>query len=158
MSETDNLSLLWEIGPKFVDGSPHCVEMGIEFVSVNIGRATMRLPYSKKLTGNPRNRVIHGGAVTALLDHSMGLAATSRFNPLCMVATLNLSIDYMRAPRPGDTILASAECYKTTRSIAFVRAIAHTGDIDDPVALGQATFVTIGTLPREQASSSGENS
>ena len=136
------LEFLWDLGPKFVSGTPHCVELGIEFVSINIGRATLRLPYSHKLSGNPKTRVIHGGAVTTLLDQASGLAAVSAFEPICPAATLNLSIDYMRAAEPGKTIIAQASCYKVTRDIAFIRGVAHAGDEDDPIAISQATFMS----------------
>lgn len=136
------LEFLWNLGPKFISGTPQCVELGIEFVSIDIGRATLRLPYSHKLSGHPKTRVIHGGAVTTLLDQASGLAAVSAFDPICPVATLNLSIDYMRAAEPGKTIIAQASCYKVTRDIAFIRGVAHDGDEDDPIAICQATFMS----------------
>ena len=132
---------LWELAPKFVEGTPHSKLLGIKFVAVDQGRATMSLPYSQKLVGNPRNRVLHGGAITTILDQVSGLAAIAGFDRPASVATLNLSIDYMRAAEPGKTILATAHCYKVTRHVAFVRGIAHDGDEDDPVAMSQATFM-----------------
>lgn len=136
------LEFLWTLGPQFVAGTPHCVELGVEFVSIDIGRATLRLPYSHKLSGNPKTRVIHGGAVTTLLDQACGLAAVSAFNPISAVATLNLSIDYMRAAEPGKTIIGQASCYKVTRNIAFIRGVAHDGDDNDPISISQATFMS----------------
>lgn len=138
------LEFLWNLGPQFLAGSPHCVDLGIEFVSINIGRATLRLPYAHKLSGNSKTRVIHGGAVTTLLDHASGLAAVSAFDPITPAATLNLSIDYMRAAEPGKTIIGHAACYKVTRNIAFIRGVAHEGDEDDPIAICQATFMSTG--------------
>ena len=37
-------------------------------------------------------------------------------------------------------MLADAECYRVTRSIAFVRALAHHGDAERAIAHGAATF------------------
>lgn len=135
-------ALLWDIAPMFVEGTPHAGELGIKFVSVDIGRAAISLPYNPKLIGNAQTRVIAGGAVTTLLDQCSGLAATSAFENLTAVATLDLRIDYMRAAEPGKTIIADARCYKTTRNVAFVRAIAHDGDPDDPIATAQSCFMT----------------
>ena len=39
--------------------------------------------------------------------------------------------------------LFSAQCYKLTRSVAFVRALAHHGDTDNPVASAQGTFIIV---------------
>lgn len=136
------LEFLWDLGPKFISGTPHCVELGLEFVSIDIGRATLRLPYSHKLSGHPKTRVIHGGAVTTLLDQASSLAAVSAFDPICPVVTLNLSIDYMRAAEPGKTIIGQASCYKVTRDIAFIRGVAHDGDDEDPISISQATFMS----------------
>lgn len=146
MTDNNSLNFLWEFSPIFVSETPHCKALGIEFISVDIGRATLKLPYSHKLVGNSKNRIVHGGAVTGLLDHASGLAAISGLDPISMVATLNLSIDYMRAAEPGKDIIAQADCYKATRSIAFTRAVAHTGDIDDPIAISQATFMPISPI------------
>jgi len=140
------LEFLWDLAPKFVAGTPHCVELGIEFLSIDIGRATLRLPYSHKLSGRTQSRVIHGGVVTALLDQASGLAAVSAFDPISAAATLNLSIDYMRAATPGKTVIGQASSYKVTRNIAFIRGLAHDGDEDDPIAISQATFMRTGDI------------
>jgi len=135
---------LWELGPLMVAGTPHAQALGMKFVAVDKGRGTLSLPYNPALIGDPRSRVIAGGAVTTLLDQACGLAAMAGFDALGPVATLSLRIDYQRAAKPGETIMAEAVCYKTTRHVAFVRAIAHDGDEDDPVATAQACFMVTG--------------
>jgi len=140
----DNLERLWAIGPMIVEGTPHANKLGIKFVSVDHGRATLSMPYNKLLIGDPRTRVVHGGAVTTLLDQACGLAALAGFEKPTATATLNLSIDYMRAAVPGETILARAHCYKATNHVAFVRAVAFDKDETDPLATAQATFMATG--------------
>ncbi len=135
------LEQLWKFAPTFTEETPHAKKLGMKFVSIARGQATLSLPYNVKLIGDPDSRVIHGGAVTTLLDQVSGLAAISGFPQLTSTATLNLSIDYMRAAKPGETIIAKAHCYKATKHVAFVRAIAHDGDEEDPVATSQATFM-----------------
>ncbi len=141
MANETVLERLWEMAPIFTEQTPHAKELGIKFISVDKGQAAMSLPYDSKLIGNPKTRVIHGGAVTTLLDQVSGLAAIAGFDTINTVATLNLSIDYMRAAKPGETIIAKAHCYKVTRYIAFVRGVAYELDEDDPVATSQATFM-----------------
>lgn len=141
MNEKSLIERLWDVGPLFVQGAPHAKLLGINFVSVDVGRATLSLPYNPAFIGNAKTRVLHGGAVTTMLDQASGLAAIAGFDTFRTVATLNLSIDYMRAARPGETIIASAHCYKVTRHVAFVRGVAHDGDEEDPVAMSQATFM-----------------
>ncbi len=141
ISRKERLEKLWQIGPMMVAGTPHGAELGMKFVSIDIGRATLSLPYNKSVIGNSETGVLHGGAVTTLLDQACGLAAVAGFEEPTSTATLNLSIDYMRAAKPGETIIARAHCYKATRHVAFIRAFAHDGDEEDPLATAQATFM-----------------
>lgn len=143
------LERLWEMGPTFISGTPHAEKLGMKFVAVDKGRATMSLPYNKALIGDINTGVMHGGAVTTLLDQSSGLAALAGFETLGATATLSLRIDYMRAATPDKTIIAQAHCYKATKHVAFIRAVAHDGDEDDPVATAQACFMATG--PRLKA-------
>jgi len=135
------LAKLWQIGPAMVAGTPHAKPLGMRFVSVGEGRATLALDYNAELIGDPASRVMHGGAITTLLDQTAGFASVAGFAKPIGVATLNLHIDYMRPSPPGETVIAVATAYKVTRHIAFVRGIAHNGDEDDPVATCQASFM-----------------
>ena len=86
---------------------------------------TIKLPYRDDLVGNPETGVIHGGAITALMDASCGISVFLRKGNPRPIATLDLRIDYLRAADPGEDVIAHAECYKLARSVAFVRAVAH---------------------------------
>ncbi len=144
MTRQSLIERLWDIGPIFVQGAPHAKVLGMTFVSVDVGRATLSLPYNTKFIGDTKTRVLHGGAITTMLDQASGLAAIAGFDYFTSVATLNLSIDYMRPALPGETVIAVAHCYKVTRHVAFVRALAHDGDESDPIAMSQATFMSTG--------------
>jgi len=133
-------------------GSPHAVALGIEVISVDKSGALMKVPYDKKLVGDPSTGVIAGGVVTALLDHCCGSAVHTQMTEYSMIATLDLRIDYMRAAEPGKAIFAKAHCYKITRSVAFVRAVAYDDNPDDPVAAAQAAFM-LNTRPAPQLGS-----
>jgi acyl-coenzyme A thioesterase PaaI-like protein len=54
----------------------------------------------------------------------------------------------MRPAAPGASVVASAHCYKVTRTIAFLRAEAWDASREDLVATAQAAF----TLNRREAS------
>jgi len=119
---------------------PQSQALGMKVLSAGEGRATFVLPYREDLVGDPETGVIAGGAVTTLLDSTCGLAVMIAVGPRS-TATLDLRIDYMRRAQPGRDIVAEAHVYKMTRTIAFVRATAHDGDPDDPVAAAQAAFM-----------------
>lgn len=122
-------------------GSPHARALGFEIVSLEDGAAVMRAPYLDIMVGDPDTGVIAGGVVTSLLDHACGTAVHIAMKKVSIIATLDLRIDYMRAAKPHQWITARAECYKTTRSVAFVRAIAYDESPDDPVAAANAAFM-----------------
>lgn len=125
----------------FVSGTPHSSAIGMELVEVEPGRGTIKCAWREDLVGDADTGVIAGGVVTALLDHVCGLATMAALSEPGMLATLDLRIDYLRPAEPRRDVYASAHCYKMTRTVAFVRASAHDGDPDHPVATAQGTFI-----------------
>ncbi|WP_421859856.1 PaaI family thioesterase [Oceanicaulis sp.] len=124
-----------------VDGSPHAMALGLKLVSVSPGEAVIRAPYEEASIGDPDTGVMHGGVVTALLDHACGTAAFAGLGGDQAVATLDLRLDYMRPAKPGHDVIAVAKTIKVSGLIAFVSAFAHDGDTDDPVATAHAAFM-----------------
>ncbi len=122
---------------------PHAQAIGVELVSHGERRCRLKLPYGQHLVGDPDTGIIHGGVITALLDNASGWAvrADDGWELTDTMATLDLRIDYMRSALPNIDLIADAECYKITRSVAFVRAIAHQGDREDLVASSVASFM-----------------
>ncbi|MBB96566.1 MAG: thioesterase [Rhodobacteraceae bacterium] len=125
---------------QFIEAIPHARALGLDLVSIDAGRAVISMPYDEKLIGDPKTGVIHGGAVSAMLDTCCGAAVMSHPSRPGQTATIDLRIDYMRAATPGQTLVATAECYHVARSVAFVRATAVDDRTDVPVASVAASF------------------
>lgn len=124
-----------------IDMIPHSSALGLRFVSIGVGQATLDLPWRDDLVGNPETGVLHGGVITTLIDASCGGATLSALDAICRIATLDLRIDYLRPARTRQTVRCEAECYRLTRQVAFLRALAHDGDAEDPVAHAVGTFM-----------------
>ncbi len=129
-----------KIGRMVIEALPHARALGLRIVSFQQGLVEMLLPYDEKLIGDPETGVIHGGAVSALMDTCAGTAVMSHPHGSLSTATLDLRIDYMRPATPGQAVLARAECYHVTRSVAFVRASAMDDDRARPVATATGAF------------------
>ena len=125
---------------QFIEAIPYSRALGMALEQLGDGVAAISMPYDARLVGDPKSGVIHGGAVSALMDTCGGAAVMSHPRAPSATATIDLRIDYMRPARPGDRITARAECYHVTRSVAFVRATAHDADQDRPVATATGTF------------------
>jgi uncharacterized protein (TIGR00369 family) len=128
----------------FTQAVPHNRALGMRFVDFADGEATILLPYADHLVGNPMTGVLHGGAITSLLDACCGAAVFMKLGVPAPIATLDLRIDYLRMAEPKRDILCKCECYKVTRSVAFVRGIAYHDDENDPIAAAAGSFILQG--------------
>lgn len=141
---TDATTTRRDLARKFIEALPHCQALSMTLDDIGDGEAIMSMPYDEKLIGDPVSGVIHGGAVSALMDTCGGTAVMAHPAGPSVTATLDLRIEYMRAAKPGQTVTAKAVCHHITRNVAFVRAIAHDGDETDPVASASGSFTVQG--------------
>ncbi|MBM2321138.1 MULTISPECIES: PaaI family thioesterase [Marivita] len=132
------------IARQFIETIPHSKALGMEITALGDGMAEITMPYDERFIGDPKSGVIHGGAVSALMDTCGGAAVMSHPDAPAGTATIDLRIDYMRAATPGQSITARAEVYHITRSVAFVRATACDDDTDRPVATATGAFTVEG--------------
>lgn len=133
-----------QVARQFIEAIPHSQDLGMVLTELTDGVAEITMPYAEKLVGDPETGVIHGGAVSALMDTCCGAAVMSHPSNPGGTATIDLRIDYMRAAKPGQTITARATCYHVTRTAAFVRAVASDGDLENPVATAAGAFTVEG--------------
>lgn len=124
----------------FIEAIPHCRALGMVLTDIDDGMAVIEMPYDAKLVGDPKTGVIHGGAVSAIMDTCCGAAVMSHPAAPGGTATIDLRIDYMRGATPGQKIVTTAHCYHITRNVAFVRATAVDDDLDRPVATAAGSF------------------
>ena len=125
---------------QFIETIPHARALGMHLATIGGGVAEISMPWREDLVGDPRTGVIHGGAVSALMDTCCGAAVMSHPDAPAGTATIDLRIDYMRAATPRQRITARAEVYHITRTVAFLRATAHDEEAGLPVATATGAF------------------
>lgn len=131
---------------RFVDELAHCVDIGLSVSKVDKqGGTTLLLPYNKELVGNQDTGIMHGGAITTLMDTASGTSVICSLEDFEICPTLDLRIDYLKAADPGKPIYGFAECYRISRNVVFTRGSAYQEDPDDPIAYCVGTFMRLGT-------------
>ncbi|UJR82651.1 PaaI family thioesterase [Sandaracinus amylolyticus] len=131
---------------------PHNRALGLEVIDYAASEVWMRLPYDAKLVGNPATGVLHGGAISSLMDAACGFATMIALGGPSPIATLDLRIDYLKPAIPGGDVIAHAHCFKITRHVCFVRGTAYVHDANDPIASVAATFARKARKPKKDGS------
>ena len=131
---------------------PHNAKLGIRMVELVPGRCTTYIEFRPELVGDPNRGVLHGGVVTTLVDATAGAAVYASIPRDTSLATLDMRIDYLKPALPDKRLYATAELYRLTRRIAFVRASAYQDDPENQVANCVASFM-VGSLGYSMRSS-----
>lgn len=123
-----------------VDLVPFNRALNLQVVACEANRLVMDMPYDAGLVGNPLSRAIHEGAITTLIDTACGSVVLTNASELRRSATLDLRMDFLREARPGRAIRCEAHCLHMTDNVAHVRAVAHDGDAEHPLATATGCF------------------
>lgn len=133
---------------RFLSALRHCQVLGMKVDAATEKGLTLLLPYSEKIVGNPENGVIHGGAITTLMDTTCGISTVCFLPEFEVCPTLDLRIDYMHPADPYKDIFGFAECYRVTPTVIFTRGIAYQDDPAQPIAHAVGTFMRMGNAAR----------
>lgn len=125
----------------YVRNLGHGGALGIVYLDHGEDWVELSLPWRQELVGVPETGVLASGPIVSLMDMATSLALWVKLGHFRHQATLDLRIDYLRPASPGKTIVGRGECYAITRSIGFVRGLAHDGDAADPIAHVTGTFM-----------------
>ncbi len=129
---------------RFMFGASHNGFLGMGYHAHGEDWMELELPWREDLVGDSEQHVLASGPIISLLDMASGMAIWTRMQAFTPVATLDLRVDYLRPAKERCAVIGRSECYRLTRSAAFVRGIAHDGDAEDPVANMAGVFMTIG--------------
>ncbi len=119
----------------------HGGALGICYRDHGLDWVELALPYQDKFVGVVETGVIASGPIISLMDMALSMAIWVKLDRFRQQATLDMRVDYLRAATPGWPVIGRGECYAVTRSVAFVRGLAHQGEPAHPVAHVAASFM-----------------
>lgn len=135
---------VFERATRFLSALRHCQVLGLTLHSASSEGLTVKLPYSAQIVGNPQTGVIHGGAITSLMDTACGMSTLCVLPEFEVCPTLDLRIDYMHAAEPNKAVYGFAQCYRVTTDVIFARGFAYQDDPQQPIAHVVGTFMRMG--------------
>jgi acyl-coenzyme A thioesterase PaaI-like protein len=122
----------------------HPGHVGIDYVDHGPDWVDLALDWQEHLVGDPETGVLASSAIISLMDNATSLAIWSKLGEFRPQVTMDLRLDYLRPSPKGARVIGRGICYHLTHSMAFVRGIAHNGNIDEPLAYATGTFIRIG--------------
>jgi uncharacterized protein (TIGR00369 family) len=139
---------VFERATRFLSALRHCQVLGLTLKSASEEGLTLVLPVRPRIVGNPLSGIIHGGALTSLMDTACGMSTLCVLPQFEVCPTLDLRIDYMHAAQPHKDVYGFAQCYRVTPDVIFTRGFAYQDDPDQPIAHVVGTFMRLGQHAR----------
>lgn len=101
-------------------------------------RVTVRLPVAERHL-RPGG-TISGPTMFSLADVSIYLVTMAMIGPVTLAVTTNCSIDFMRKPKAGVDLIATAQLLKLGKLLAVGDVLIHSEGMDAPVARASLTY------------------
>ena len=151
MSSSLRSELTNEVIALFKDAMPFNRELGLEVIQDG-DDIRVEVPWHDKLTGNPFQKILHGGVTASLLDTVGGLVsivqairltedgALSELKAnLATAGTVDMRVDYLR-PGRGKRFIATATVIRKGRRVAVCRMELH-NETGEHIAFGTGTYM-----------------
>lgn len=122
------------------EGLPFHKHLGIKVEELREGYARLRIPFKPELIGDARRPALHGGVMSALADVTGGFAVWTCCKLDDRIATIDLSIDYLRPAGAAD-LLAEATLRLLGNRVANAQVVLWSApEPDKHVAVGRAVY------------------
>ena len=144
--------LIEQVGALFVNGMPFNQFLQISVESLSPEQAKIAFPWQDVLIGNPAQKILHGGVISAVLDNVGGMLAaasvidkltdldiTSVQTKLATLGTIDLRTDYLR-PGKGESFTASATLIRSGNKVCVCRMELH-NEQSVQIAFGTGTYL-----------------
>ncbi|MEM7154416.1 MAG: hotdog fold thioesterase [Myxococcota bacterium] len=130
----------------FENGIPFNRYLGMRMDRVERGLCIIHVPWRDELVGDIFRPAVHGGVLSTLVDTAGGAACfASLGREQDRLSTVDLRVDYLR-PGPPEDLWCRGEVVRMGNRVGVARmsvyagAMPAEGEVDDPVATGQAVY------------------
>lgn len=122
------------------EGLPFNKLLGIRVAELREGHVRLRVPFRPELVGDPRRPALHGGVLSTLVDVCGGFAVWTSCHLEDRIATIDLSVDYLR-PAGAKDLYAEAEVRLLGNRVGNAHVVLWSeGEPDRHVAVGRAVY------------------
>ena len=120
-SDTDRTALVKDL----FDPIPFHQQNGVEILVVTPRHAEVKLPFDETLIGNPDLEVLHGGAISSLID----LTGAAVFTGVCgdYTPTVDLRVNYLEAAGK-QPLYATSTVERSGENIGVASVEVESGD------------------------------
>lgn len=126
-------------------GFPFHEMLGIKVVHIEEGRVRLCIPFRPALVGHSHRQIIHGGVISTLVDVCGGFAVWTRCGLQAQLATITLSVDYLR-PAPARDLYAEATVRLQGNRVGNAHvAVWAEGKPEEHVAEGRGVYTIMRT-------------
>jgi uncharacterized protein (TIGR00369 family) len=127
-----------ELLSAYVEHSPFCAHLGLRPDTIELDHVRLSMPFGDSLV--TVGDVVHGGAISSLIDTAATVAAWSGLESVegARGTTVSLTVSFLAAARAQD-LTADARVAKRGRSICFCEVDVTSAD-DRLVAKGLVTY------------------
>ncbi|MBI9085712.1 MAG: thioesterase family protein [Desulfobacterales bacterium] len=145
-------SLLDHLRDLYENRIPFNRTLGMTVTALAPGTAKVRFAIRPELIGNPVHQTLHGGVISAVLDATGGLTASTGLVErqaggslddfaalVTRVGTIDLRVDYLR-PGRGETFTASGTVMRAGNKVAVIRMELH-DETSVLLAVGTGTYL-----------------
>ena len=149
---TNDEEFVSAINDLFNEQIPFNKILGLKVESISYEHANVSLQMREELMGHSKRQMLHGGAISTIIDVAGGLAAylgvqkkipdgsvAARIERFGKVSTIDMRVDYLR-PGIGKWFVATGSVLRTGKKIAVTRIELH-NDQNDLIAVGTGSYV-----------------
>ena len=150
MEEAHRKAIEQKLARSFVEQVPFHRTLGLTEESFDFENGTIKLSTTDELVGNPIFKILHGGAIAALLDIEGAFlialdvvrnrrTSIQKGDQLGKGGTIDMRIDYIM-PGKGSEFTASGAIVRLGNKVAVIRSELH-NERGELIAMGTATYL-----------------